>query len=93
MLYLSPSTIWILNIYKNIFLQSVSVQELINNGYKKFRSVNSKSIENLRVMNRLKVVQSMEDGNEKNIVRSLVSDNYFSSDELMVIISIICIIN
>jgi len=78
---------------KNIFLQSVSVQELINNGYKKFRSVNSKNIENLRVMNRLKVVQSMEDGNEKNIVRSLVSDNYFSSDELMVIMSIIFILN
>lgn len=69
-------------------MQSVSVQELINNGYKKFRSVNSKNIENLRVMNRLKVVQSMEDGNEKNIVRSLVPDNYFSSDELMVIINI-----
>lgn len=74
---------------KKIFLQSVSVQELINNGYKKFKSVNSKNIENLRVMNRLKVVQSMEDGNEKNIVRSLVPDNYFSSDELMVIINII----
>jgi len=67
----------------------VSVQELINNGYTKFKSVNSKMIENLRVMNRLKVVQSLEDGNEKNIVRSLVSDNYFSPDELMVIINII----
>ncbi|KAF0749384.1 Uncharacterized protein FWK35_00021583 [Aphis craccivora] len=63
--------------------RSVSVQELINNGYTKFKSVNSKMIENLRVMNRLKVVQSLEDGNEKNIVRSLVSDNYFSPDELM----------
>ncbi|XP_025206941.1 TBC1 domain family member 9 [Melanaphis sacchari] len=63
--------------------RSVSVQELINNGYKKFRSVNSNTIENLRVMNRLKVVQSLEDGNEKNIVRSLVPDSYFSSDELM----------
>jgi len=73
-------------------LQSVSVQELINNGYKKFRTVNSKHIENLRVMNRLKVVQSMEDGNEKNIVRSLEPDKYFSSDELMVIISIIFIL-
>lgn len=78
-----------IHIKKIIFLQSVSVQELINNGYKKFRSVNSKNIENLRVMNRLKVVQSMEDGNEKNIVRSLVPDNYFSSDELMVIINIL----
>jgi TBC1 domain family member 8/9 len=65
----------------------VSVQELIENGYQKFRSVNSKTIENLRVMNRLKVVQSLEDGNEKNIVRSLVPDNYFSPDELMVIIN------
>lgn len=74
---------------KKIFLQSVSVQDLIKNGYKKFKSVNSKNIENLRVMNRLKVVQSMEDGNEKNIVRSLVQDNYFSSDELMVIINIL----
>lgn len=63
--------------------RSVSVQELINNGYTKFKSVNSKMIENLRVMNRLKVVQSLEDGNEKNIVRSLVPDNYFSPDELM----------
>lgn len=67
----------------------MSVQELINNGYTKFKSVNSKMIENLRVMNRLKVVQSLEDGNEKNIVRSLVPDNYFSPDELMVIINII----
>lgn len=41
-------------------------------------------IENLRVMHRLKVVQSLEDGNEKNIVRSLLPDNYFSSEELMV---------
>jgi hypothetical protein len=48
--------------------------------------VTSTTIENLRVMHRLKVVQSLEDGNEKNIVRSLVSDNYFSSDELMVCI-------
>ncbi|XP_027846091.2 TBC1 domain family member 9 [Aphis gossypii] len=63
--------------------RSVSVQELINNGYTKFKSVNSKMIENLRVMNRLKVVQSLEDGNEKNIVRLLLQDNYFSSDELM----------
>lgn len=67
----------------------MSVQELINNGYTKFKSVNSKMIENLRVMNRLKVVQSLEDGNEKNIVRSLVLDNYFSPDELMVILNII----
>lgn len=67
----------------------MSVQELINNGYTKFKSVNSKMIENLRVMNRLKVVQSLEDGNEKNIVRLLLQDNYFSSDELMVIINII----
>lgn len=78
-----------IHIKKKIFLQSVSVQDLIKNGYKKFRFVNSKNIENLRVMNRLKVVQSMEDGNEKNIVRSLVQDNYFSSDELMVIINIL----
>lgn len=71
-------------ILKHNISQSVSVQELINNGHKKFKSVTSTTIENLRVMHRLKVVQSLEDGNEKNIVRSLVSDNYFSSDELMV---------
>lgn len=75
-------------ILKSIISQSVSVQELINNGYKKFKSVTSTTIENLRVMHRLKVVQSLEDGNEKNIVRLLVSDNYFSSDELMVYIFI-----
>lgn len=62
------------------------MQELISNGYMKFGSVTSTTIEHLRVMHRLKVVQSLEDGNEKNIVRSLVSDNYFSSDELMVVI-------
>ncbi|XP_050429149.1 TBC1 domain family member 9-like [Adelges cooleyi] len=63
--------------------RSVSVQELIKNGHKKFGSVTSTIIENLRIMHRLKVVQSLEDGNEKNIVRSLKPDGYFSSDELM----------
>ncbi|XP_050532969.1 TBC1 domain family member 9 isoform X2 [Daktulosphaira vitifoliae] len=73
------------NIYKDgeKIDRSVSVQELIQNGHKKFGSVTSSTIENLRVLHRLKVVQSLEDGNEKNVVRSLNSDGYFSSNELM----------
>lgn len=43
-------------------------------------------------MHRLKVVQSLEDGNEKNIVRSLASDNYFSPNELMVFYYIILLV-
>ena len=70
-----------------IFVSSLNENLKLANSIKTY--LNSKNIENLRVMNRLKVVQSMEDGNEKNIVRSLVPDNYFSSDELMVIINII----
>lgn len=41
-------------------------------------------IERLRLKYRLRVVQQLEDGVGRNVVRSVVGDGYFSQDELQV---------
>uniref|UniRef100_A0A1B6C1U8 Rab-GAP TBC domain-containing protein n=1 Tax=Clastoptera arizonana TaxID=38151 RepID=A0A1B6C1U8_9HEMI len=62
--------------------KSVSIQSLLYDAYTKYGSLTSGTIESLRVKHRLKVVQSLEDGLSRNIVRSIVSDGYFSQEEL-----------
>lgn len=41
-------------------------------------------IERLRLKYRLRVVQQLEDGVGRNVVRSVIGDGYFSQDELQV---------
>lgn len=64
--------------------QSVSVQSLLYDAYTKYGSLTAGEIERLRVKHRLKVVQSLEDGLSRNILRSIVGDGYFKQEELMV---------
>lgn len=42
-------------------------------------------IERLRLKHRLRVVQSLEDGIEKNIIRSVIVDKYMTMEELQVL--------
>lgn len=43
-------------------------------------------IERLRLKHRLRVVQSLEDGIEKNVIRSVIVDKYMTMEELQVLI-------
>lgn len=42
-------------------------------------------IERLRLKHRLRVVQSLEDGIEKNVIRSVIVDKYMTMEELQVL--------
>lgn len=67
-----------------MFLQSISIQTLIYEAYSKYGFLTTGQIERLRLKHRLRVVQEQEDNLERNIVRSVAGDGYFSSQELKV---------
>ena len=48
---------------------SVLISNLITEAFKMFESVTSEEIESLRLKHRLKVVQTLEDSQMKNVVR------------------------
>ena len=60
------------------------MQTLIYESYAKYGSLTIGRIERLRIKHRLRVVQSLEDGIERNVIRSVVSDKYMTLDELQV---------
>lgn len=68
------------------FFQSVSVQHLIYEAYVKYGSLTTGEIERMRLKHRLKVVQELEDNSERNTIRSVINDGYFTHQELQVII-------
>lgn len=53
----------------------------------RYGSLTSSGIERLRLKHRLRVVQSLEEGIEKNIIRSVINDKYMTVEELQVIFS------
>lgn len=67
-----------------MFVKSVTVQSLLYNAYSQYGSLTAGEIERLRVKHRLKVVQSLEDGLGRNIIRSIIGDGYFKQEDLMV---------
>lgn len=74
-------------------MQSISVQTLIYEAYSRYGSLTIGWIERLRLKHRLKVVQSLEDGIEKNVIRSVIVDKYMKIEELQVMQIIIFYIN
>lgn len=74
-------------------MQSISVQTLIYEAYSRYGSLTIGWIERLRLKHRLRVVQSLEDGIEKNVIRSVIVDKYMKIEELQVMQIIIFYIN
>lgn len=62
--------------------KSVSVQTLLYNAYSKYGCITAGEIERLRLSQRLRVVQSLEDGLGRNVVRSIVNDGFFNQEDL-----------
>lgn len=67
-----------------LLLQSISIQTLIYEAYSRYGSLTIGWIERLRLKHRLRVVQSLEDGIEKNVIRSVIVDKYMKIEELQV---------
>nr|CAD7263370.1 unnamed protein product [Timema shepardi] len=62
--------------------KSISVQKLLYEAYSKYGMLSAGAIERLRLKYRLRVVQQLEDGVGRNVVRSIVGDGYFSIEQL-----------
>ncbi|KAF3421656.1 hypothetical protein E2986_04563 [Frieseomelitta varia] len=69
--------------------RSISVQTLIYEAYSRYGSLTIGGIERLRLKHRLRVVQSLEDGIEKNVIRSVVVDKYMTMEELQELLSLV----
>ncbi|XP_066586469.1 TBC1 domain family member 9 isoform X2 [Prorops nasuta] len=69
--------------------RSISVQTLIYEAYSRYGSLTIGGIERLRLKHRLRVVQSLEEGIEKNIIRSVIVDKYMSTEELQELLSLV----
>ncbi|XP_015435801.1 PREDICTED: TBC1 domain family member 9 [Dufourea novaeangliae] len=69
--------------------RSISVQTLIYEAYSRHGSLTIGGIERLRLKHRLRVVQSLEDGIEKNVIRSVIVDKYMSMEELQDLLSLV----
>lgn len=50
----------------------------------KYGSLTTGEIERMRLKHRLKVVQELEDNSERNTIRSVIGDGYFTQQELQV---------
>lgn len=60
------------------------MQTLVYDAYSHYSSLTPGVIERLRLKHRLRVVQQLEDGVGRNVVRSVIGDGFFSQDELQV---------
>ncbi|XP_003708177.1 TBC1 domain family member 8/9 [Megachile rotundata] len=69
--------------------RSISVQTLIYEAYSRYGTLTIGGIERLRLKHRLRVVQSLEDGIEKNVIRSVVVDKYMTMEELQDLLSLV----
>ncbi|CAK9821928.1 TBC1 domain family member 9 [Anthophora retusa] len=67
----------------------ISVQTLIYEAYSRYGSLTIGGIERLRLKHRLRVVQSLEDGIEKNVIRSVIIDKYMTVEELQDLLSLV----
>ncbi|XP_034242050.1 TBC1 domain family member 9 [Thrips palmi] len=62
--------------------KSISIQQLLRDAYTKFGDLTATTLERLRFKHRVRVVQQLEEGEEKNVVRSVIGDGYFTNQEL-----------
>ncbi|XP_033221070.1 TBC1 domain family member 9 isoform X2 [Belonocnema kinseyi] len=69
--------------------RSISVQTLIYEAYSRYGSLTIGGIERLRLKHRLRVVQGLEEGIEKNVIRSVINDKYMTSEELQELLSLV----
>ncbi|KAI4479417.1 PREDICTED: TBC1 domain family member 9 isoform X1 [Polistes canadensis] len=69
--------------------KSISVQTLIHESYVRYGSLTIGGIERLRLKHRLKVVQSLEEGIEKNVIRSVIIDKYMTMEELQELLALV----
>ncbi|XP_017882346.1 TBC1 domain family member 9 [Ceratina calcarata] len=69
--------------------RSISVQTLIYEAYSRYGLLTIGGIERLRLKHRLRVVQSLEDGIEKNVIRSVIVDKYMTMEELQDLLSLV----
>ncbi|XP_034194602.1 TBC1 domain family member 8/9 isoform X2 [Osmia lignaria lignaria] len=69
--------------------RSISIQTLIYEAYSRYGSLTIGGIERLRLKHRLRVVQSLEEGIEKNVIRSVIVDKYMTMEELQDLLSLV----
>ncbi|KAK5644832.1 hypothetical protein RI129_006132 [Pyrocoelia pectoralis] len=69
--------------------RSISIQTLIYESYTKYGFLTTVQIERLRLKHRLRVVQELEDNSERNIIRSVSGDNFFTTHEIQDILSVV----
>ena len=76
-------TVHLTNIFTSVF-QTISIQQLLRDAYSKFGDLTASTMERMRFTHRVRVVQQLEEGEEKNVVRSILGDGDFTSQELHV---------
>lgn len=69
--------------------KSISIQQLLREAYSKFGDLTASTMEKLRFKHRVRVVQQLEEGEEKNVVRSVAGDAYFTTQELHDLLSLV----
>ncbi|XP_014214910.1 TBC1 domain family member 9 isoform X1 [Copidosoma floridanum] len=69
--------------------KSISIQELIDESYRRYGNLTTGGIERLRLKHRLRVVQSLEEGIEKNVIRSVINEKLMTEKELQELINLI----
>ncbi|XP_076251354.1 TBC1 domain family member 8/9 isoform X2 [Rhynchophorus ferrugineus] len=69
--------------------RTVSIQVLIYESYRKYGFLSTGQIERLRLKHRLRVVQDLEDTCEKNVLRCVIGDGYFSLQELQDLLGLV----
>ncbi|XP_029453254.1 TBC1 domain family member 9 isoform X2 [Rhinatrema bivittatum] len=60
----------------------VDIFTLIRTSYEKFGTIRADLIEQMRFKQRLKVIQTLEDATKRNVVRTIITETSFTSDEL-----------
>ncbi|XP_049823440.1 TBC1 domain family member 9 [Aethina tumida] len=69
--------------------RSVSIQNLVYESYRKYGFLTTGQIERLRLKHRLKVVQELEDACDRNVLRCVVNDGFFTTQELQDLLSLV----
>ncbi|KAL7305876.1 hypothetical protein TKK_0001884 [Trichogramma kaykai] len=69
--------------------RSISIQTLIYESYSRYGSLKVDEIERLRLKHRLRVVQSLEEGIEKNVIRSIVNEKWMTAEELRELVNLV----
>lgn len=69
--------------------RTVSIQVLVYESYRKYGTLTTGQIERLRLKHRLRVVQDLEDTCERNVIRCVIGDGYFTQPELQDLLGLV----